>query len=127
YRQILSSEPNHARALFLLGTLKLQTQQSSEAVELLTAAARQSPDDFLVYSNLGAACQMAGDLDAAIAAQQRAVAIAPQDAPSQMNLALALRGRGRFDEALAAARIAANLAPDSTEALNTLGDVLLGA
>src|SRR5438128_1724880 len=97
YQQILAQQPNHPRALFLLGTLKLQTQRTDEAIALLTEAARQSPDDVLVHSNLGAACQMAGDLDAAIVAQQRAVALAPNDAQSQMNLALALRGRGRFD------------------------------
>jgi predicted O-linked N-acetylglucosamine transferase (SPINDLY family) len=72
----------------------------------------------------GVALQQAGRLDKAIAAYQRAIARAPDDACAHNNLGSALREQGRLDAAIAAFRRAIELDPALAPAHANLGVAL---
>lgn len=68
-----------------------------------------------------------GASDAAIAAWQKAVSLAPEEAAAHFNLANALAAAKRRDEAMEQYQRALALSPDHSEAHNNLGKLLLTA
>ncbi|MBX9583187.1 MAG: hypothetical protein K2X87_23015, partial [Gemmataceae bacterium] len=62
-----------------LGALYVRLGQSEQAVNILRPASRSHPDHFRLAANLGTAWQLAGDLDAAAAALDEAVRLAPEN------------------------------------------------
>jgi predicted TPR repeat methyltransferase len=125
YRRILEVAPNHARALHYAGVLAHQQGRSDEAVALTerSLALVDQPD---WYSNLGIIFQSAGQLERAIDAYRRAIAIDPSHANAYSNLGAALRAIGKLSEAEAAYRTAIRLNPDHIDAYTNLG-ILLNA
>jgi tetratricopeptide (TPR) repeat protein len=69
----------------------------------------------------------AGDLNAAIALYDQAIAAEPNFAPAHVNRGIALRARGRLDEALASYDRALALAPGNANALFNRGNALHAA
>ena len=53
--QSIEQEPRHFDALHLLGVLCLDRKQLADAVDYLTRAARERPDDAQVHYHLGTA------------------------------------------------------------------------
>jgi tetratricopeptide (TPR) repeat protein len=76
-------------------------------------------------TNLGAALQEGGRLDAAIEHYRRAVAIKSDHAPAYNNMGTALRAQGRVDAAVAAYERALETMPDYAEAHFNLGNALM--
>ncbi|MGD0464781.1 MAG: tetratricopeptide repeat protein [Tepidisphaeraceae bacterium] len=124
YRQIITRQSRHDRALHLLGVIAVQTGHLDAGVELIQRAIAVDPTVAVYHLDLGNALSKKGQLDQAIAALQQAVRIAPAAALSYNNLGIALGVRGRLDEAVTAYRQAVRLKPDYAEAHNNLGNAL---
>jgi hypothetical protein len=60
-----------------LGALHIRLGSADKAVEVLRASLRQAKDHYRCASNLGTACQLAGELEQAAAALELAVRLAP--------------------------------------------------
>src|SRR5687768_16884346 len=90
YRQILSSDPNHADALQLLGTIAHQLGQHGAAVELLSRALAVRPGEKQPLNNLGEALRATGQIERSVAAFRAALAVDPAYAKAHSNLLLSL-------------------------------------
>ena len=124
YRQILATEPRHARALHLLGVIAHQADRNDVAVDLIRQAIALDPDFPEAHYNLGIALKAKGQLDEAIAAYREAIALKPHYAEAHSNLGVALKAKGQLDEAIAAYRQAIALQPDHSETHSNLGNAL---
>ena len=69
--------PDYAPGLSHLGIAYAMTGRNSEAIEVLTSAARRSPRDTNILHNLGLAQRRAGRIEEAIATFERALALNP--------------------------------------------------
>jgi predicted O-linked N-acetylglucosamine transferase (SPINDLY family) len=85
------------------------------------AFTERHPWDGFGWKLLCAALMNAGRNADALAAAQRAAALAPSDVETHYNLGNILKALGRLDEAAAGYRRALEIKPDSAEALNNLG------
>lgn len=90
YRRILAADAEQPDALHLLGVIALQVGKPAAAVELIARAARRSPTDAVVFSNLGSALRRCGRPDEAVAAARRAVELDGRFPDALNNLANAL-------------------------------------
>lgn len=96
-----------------INAFRLQSEgRLVEAAAAYRQLVERDPDDFESWNNLGNVHRAAGDLEAAIAALERAVAVAPAMPMVHLNLAGALVEAGRLQESLAETVVAARLAPD---------------
>lgn len=100
YRQLLALQPEHVAALNNLALLQLP-QRSADAAALAARAARLAPAQPQVLDTLAQTQAVAGQLDAAIATQRRALALAPEDAALRLRLADWYLARGEKPQARA--------------------------
>jgi tetratricopeptide (TPR) repeat protein len=98
--------------------------RAKEAVASYRVALALRPDNPGVYTNLGNALHMAGDLPGAVAAHKRAIALAPDYASAYANLGNALMSRHDLSGAIAAYRKAIALAPNWAYPYTNLGNAL---
>ncbi|PVX28119.1 sulfotransferase [Sphingomonas pokkalii] len=91
-----------------------------EAVEAYAFVIARMPNDVDSLNNLGNARSAVGDLEGALSALERAVALDPAAAPTRLNLALTYRAAGRMAEAEAALRNAARDFPQDPRPLHEL-------
>jgi tetratricopeptide (TPR) repeat protein len=99
---LLRERPGHIETRRLLAAALRGCDRDEEALHLLHTLAQEEPDNALIQNSLGAALRMSGDLDAARAAFERAVSLAPTLAPAWYNLAIAQFMLERVDDGLAA-------------------------
>ncbi|MFQ6022740.1 MAG: tetratricopeptide repeat protein, partial [Acidiferrobacterales bacterium] len=125
YRQILTRDPNHAKALHLMGVIAHQTGQQAAAVELIGRALKLKPDYAAARNNLGLALHAQGKPTEAVAAYQQALTLTPDDAEVHNNLGVALIGQGKSTEASTAFKQALALDPNHVQAHNNLGGTLV--
>ncbi len=85
---------------------------ATDIVPLLETAARLNPDSHEAWTNLATERLRLFDLEGALAAGEKGVALAPDTPISWNNWAQALKEAKRFDEALACFEKALALAPD---------------
>ena len=78
YRQVLRAEPQHADALHLLGVVAAQVGNPQAAAELMGRALALDPDNPAVLANRGNALEDLGRVEEALAAFERAHALAPR-------------------------------------------------
>ncbi|MEM1261535.1 MAG: tetratricopeptide repeat protein [Pseudomonadota bacterium] len=121
YGDILKREPKHVDALRLSGTLALQAEQPTTALELLTLAATESPGDARIHFHLGLAAQQLASLDLAKQCYELALTLKPDYQVALENLAVVLRDLGELEQALEQSRRALLLNPDSELALANAG------
>ena len=121
YRGILALDANHFGALFLLGTLSVQTGKPDVAIDLLRRAIELNPNYAEAHYNLGSVLQARGQNDEAIVAFRRAIVIKPAFPDTHNNLGIAFNEMGRLDEAIACYREAIRLRPEYVEAHYNLG------
>jgi predicted O-linked N-acetylglucosamine transferase (SPINDLY family) len=124
YRQALQWQPQHFRALQLMGVLALQMQQPQKALEVLSQAAQVQPHDLVVHMSLGAAHAALGRNEAAVSAYDRAIALAPGIPEAHFDRGNALRALGRNAEAALSFERALALNPNNPGARNNLGITL---
>jgi len=115
YSQFLAHAPDHAEALYLLGTLACQTRAWEPAVELLSRATRSDPNNADAWNNLGTALRNLGRNADAVNAYERAVAAAPSTLAHE-NLVTLLLAMREPQRALEHARRALQLDPARAQA-----------
>ncbi len=86
YAEILSKKPKQARALHLLGVLKLQQGDARAASKLIGKAIAVKPDNAAAHNNLGVALQEQGRLEEAEASYRRALDLEPNYPEARDNL-----------------------------------------
>ena len=121
YNQILQAEPNHPKAMHLLGVVAYHSGKSGMAVDLISKALAIMPDYAAAHGNLGLALQKLGRLDEAVASYEQAIAMAPDYADAHNHLGNTLRELDRFDEALASYYKVLAINPEHTDAHFNLG------
>ncbi|HEY2342123.1 MAG TPA: tetratricopeptide repeat protein, partial [Chthoniobacteraceae bacterium] len=125
YRQILAKQPDHPRALRLLGELARQSGFSEVALNLISRAVTLDPKCAGPYRSLAAVFVDRGKLDAAIGAYREALRIEPDSAEIRNDLGVALAAAGMLEEAFIEWRAAIRIRPDFAPAHNNLGVNLL--
>lgn len=124
YRDILKTEPHHAKALSMLGMAQLQRGNLQEGIELLLASLETLPDQPDVLNNLGNALQLTGNYGAALAKLEQALSLAPNYLSALFNCGNVLHDLKRYEEAVANFKKAISLKPDYVDAYLNLGNAL---
>ncbi|MCC6302916.1 MAG: tetratricopeptide repeat protein, partial [Gammaproteobacteria bacterium] len=99
YQQILREQPEHPRALHLLGALARAAGRLDIASELLGKAVRVAPETADAHYDLGVTRALQGDPDAAAACFRRALELRPGHPEALTGLGNTLLELGRPDEA----------------------------
>jgi protein O-GlcNAc transferase len=99
YERLLASDPRHADALYLLGTLDLAGGKTQTALERIEAAIAVQPNQAAFHYSRGEALRASGRLDEAVAAFRTALAIDDSDAKWWNELGLTLDALARTEEA----------------------------
>lgn len=115
-RGIEQDAPGISEISHLLGIVLLQMGRAGEAVAPLQFAARSMPRDPAPFNLLGVACQQSGDLEGAIAAFRKALALDANFTDAHFNFGNALRDAGRDAEAADRFRNAIRLEPGFADA-----------
>ncbi len=123
-RKILTSDPDDAGALHLLGGIALARGRIAAAEDLVRKAIRSSPRTPEYHDNLGAVLLRQGKADEAIAAFRTAIELDPGGAMIHNNLGDALKQIGDFEGAAAAFGRAIELSPDIAGVHSNLGTAL---
>ena len=122
-RQILQSAPYDFAANQLLGVIKFQAGDPAQALTYFDRAAKAQPG-LAILSNRGAALQLLGRVEEALASYDQALGFGPDNPVLIYNRGRALQDLGRLDEALAAYQRSVRINPNSAAALNNQGSTL---
>jgi tetratricopeptide (TPR) repeat protein len=125
YRRALAADPRLPDALRLLGVVRYQRSDPTEAEDFLNQAVRSAPDNAKVHDNRGYVLSGLGRTEEAIAAFQQAVALEPKNPTFLFNLGNLLCSTERTNEAIAFLRRAVEAAPGHLTAHQQLGGELL--
>ena len=101
-----------------------QNGRFSDAEKLAVHITQDFPKHQFAWKVLGAVLGATGRKSEAVDANQKAVALSPQDAEAHSNLGITLKALGRLDEAEASYNQAIALKPDYAEAHSNLGITL---
>ena len=121
-------EPRHPEAAELprlLGEIHYHGKRYRQAIECWRRALKIEPECVNDWNMLGAALQSLGDTDAARAALEKALALAPDDARVHCNLGTLHQNLKQPEQAVAEFRRALALDPDEPMALTGLAFTLL--
>jgi tetratricopeptide (TPR) repeat protein len=124
YEEILLIEPRQFDALHLLGVIALQAKNPRRALELIGKAIDVEASHAAAHSNRGSALEALGELEAALASYDRAVALGPDFAEAHYNRGNVLQALGRPEAALASYDRALALKGDLAEGHFNRGNVL---
>ena len=124
YRQVLDIDDRHVAANNLLGLLCLQSQRPDDAVNYISVALTEKPDDAQAHSNLGLALKDLGRYEEAASHFQQALLYSPGNPRTLNNLGNVYREMGRLDAAIESYRQALAIDPVYPDAKHNL-DVTL--
>lgn len=124
YRQVLDIDVRHVAANNLLGLLCLHSQRPDDAVNYISVALTEKPDDAQAHSNLGLALKDLARYDDAAGHFQQALLYAPGNPRTLNNLGNVYREIGRLDVAIESYRQALAIDPAYRDANHNL-DVTL--
>ena len=93
-------------------------------VEHAEALTKQYPKAFEVWNLLGASAAQIGQLDQAILAFKRVLAIKPDSSDAYYNMGKVLKQQGKLEEAILAYNNALSIKPDYADAFYNLGNAL---
>jgi len=122
-RQILEGAPDDFAANQLLGVICFQQGHHGEALGYFDRAAARQPG-FAILSNRGAALQLVGRFEEALASYDEALKFQPDNAVLMYNRGRTLQDLGRFEEALASYQHSLSLNPNSAPTLNNAANTL---
>ncbi|HWA38073.1 MAG TPA: tetratricopeptide repeat protein [Burkholderiales bacterium] len=110
YRAVLRGAPENADALFMIGSIALQSGRAKQAASLLERAVRRKPLQPEFHVALGNALRRLARVAEAEESYRRALALRPSFPEVRLNLGHLLSESGRHEEALAEyeAALAAN-------------------
>ncbi len=124
YQRILTHDPTHALARYLLGSLYAQSGRHAEAVCHLEQAAALQPDLAEAHHNLSVALRALEQWQKALRCSERALALRPDYAEALHGRGAARRALGQLEEARADFAHVVSLQPTHLAALNALGMTL---
>lgn len=124
FDQALQLDPNHRKSLFNSSRVLLESDRPKEALERIEKALAQEPMSNEGQRLLGRARYELGDLDGAIQAYRRALAIDERDVWSMNNMGLIYIQQDRSPEALAPLARAVELRANAPVFQNNLGTAL---
>lgn len=125
YRDVLALQPGNVDALQLYGLVCHQQGDHRTAVEYMSRAVEQVPDQPVLRNNLGDALHRMGDLAGAIKQLRQALVLRPDYAGAHQNLGCVLAKVGEHEAALTHSREATRLHPGKPEAWFDLGLLLM--
>jgi Flp pilus assembly protein TadD len=117
-----TSGPSQAELNTLLA--HYQSGQYAVAEKLAVAMTQKYPNHQFGWKVLGAVLRASGRTADAVVANQKAVALVPNDVEAHSNLGITLQELGRIEDAEASHRRAIALKPDYAEAHSNLGNAL---
>ena len=124
YNKVLDVDPDHVEAMFLLGTMSVQTKNFDRAQKLLKKVIEIQPNHSKAHNNLGTTFQeLKKDLEA-INYYEKAIKLDPNLVDAYCNLALLYMNSTRYEEALLRCDQALNLSPGMLKAMNIKSEVL---
>lgn len=104
--------------------LRLYRNNQLDEVETVAVSLTESlPNHPLPWKVLGIVFNQTGKVAQSLAAMQKSIQLAPQDAEAHNNLGIALKHLGRLDEAKASYTRAIALKPEYAEPHNNLGNI----
>ena len=128
-QRALQSDVHDPESLYALGRIRYSTGKYVDAVQYFEEALAVSPENAKVENNLGLAYEGLNEVDKAVDAYKRAIALGensgtPSEQP-MINLAIVLAHRSDLDGALALLKRAVIIAPEDTSIHEHLGHVYL--
>jgi len=123
YGRAVEVEPSYAEAHVALGTFLAQHGREAEAVPHLKRVTELVPASTTAFNDLGGALLMSGDFQAAAAAFQRSLQIAPTRS-AYSNSGTVYYFLGRFPDAEQMFRKATEMAPEDHRVWGNLADAL---
>jgi Flp pilus assembly protein TadD len=125
YREILTTEPNHARAIHNLGVIALRMGHAAGAEQLLRRAIVLESDMAEAYSNLGLVLAGSARSELARACFARAVELRPDYADAWSNLGILEQSAGETAAAIGHFRRARAANPDNSAIAGNLAACLI--
>lgn len=123
-QQILKARPGEPMTLHMLAIVNHQAGNGGAAVELMRRAIAADGSVALFHCNLCEMARLAGSLEEALAAGQRAVELRPDYAEAHNNLGIVHYERDELEQAVACYEKAIALRPDFAHAYSNLGNAL---
>ncbi len=124
FEKIVAKAPNHAEALFYLGSLAAQAGDLANATVILRKALAVDPANPQSHNNLGIVLEQQGRYDEAVGAYRQSLAFAPANAEANNNLGDLLSKQGEPDQAVKYFKEALRLKPGYVQAMNNLAIAL---
>jgi len=121
FRTEVAACPNDAEALTGLGQIEIEANQTTQAVQHLTAAIRINPSLAEAHEQLARAYGQLGDLQSALAELEKAAELKPDDATIHSSLSQVLAATGSLQQAIDEQRTALKLLEDDADGWNNLG------
>ena len=120
YRHVLQLDPRQPDALYLLGTIALQTSRYQKAIELIRQAISIQPGNPYYFYHIGLAAMALNNIAMALQAFQQAVQLKP-DFPAVYNdMGVLLERTGDLNAAIESYRKAIKYKPDFSDAYYNL-------
>ncbi len=113
----LARDPDNPYLLVVLGQVHAAREQFAEAKVAFDRAVEADPAMVTARSGRASLAYEMGEIAAAIADLEQALAVSPDDPVLRFNRAFAYQSDGRWEDALADLDLAAGLAPDDPEIL----------
>ena len=124
YESVLASVPTHADALHLLGVVRHQQGQHSQAADLIGKALALRPHVAVYHASMAEVHRARGQLEEAVARGCEAIRLGLDEPGVRNNLGLALHVLGRHAEAAGAFLAVLESRPDDALAHTNLGAAL---
>ena len=123
-KKVLQADSKNLPALHMLGLIKASQEKFKEAAELLTKAARISPNDASIQYNLAKAMVDCSEIKESIPHHKKAVELAPNNSEAWLNYGKTLSQLGLHEEALVNFKKAVTLNAHFAEAWSNQGNAL---
>ena len=126
YREVLASQPHHAKATQFLGVLLFQSGQEAVGLQLLERATELNPYDSESWSNLGNAYFASGLNSQAVTVLEKSIQLDGNNASAHCTMSACLRQPGTMSDSIESARRALRLNSHLVQAHCNLGNSLIG-
>ena len=124
-RDVLDAMPGHVTATAMLGAILGQQGEIAQGIALLERACAARAGNAAWHNNLCSLHRLQCSMDAALAAGQEAVRLAPTNTACLLNLGKVHMDRGAYDQALLYFFTVLGRKPDDAEAHLAIGQILL--
>jgi len=125
YKDVLTTEPDHADGLHFLGLLHFDAGKPDNAVILIRKSLEQNARNAAAYNNLGNILKLSGKQDEALEAYVKAVEIEPRHQDAWSNINVMLEGATNNDDLLPILSEVVRLDPDNPNAWHNYGMSLM--